>query len=445
MLVYPKEFRKKTIPVEKNSCFVLMPFKEELDYVYGNLKDLLDKLEIKCSRADEDNIGSIPIINRIITKIISSQYLIVDISYMNPNVFYELGIAHTFKDSRNILIIKQKNDEVPFDIKHIKYFEYDINNLKLFNAQIKKFIDSNKHISTFYESLNICGLLNFIDENKNDYIENLQNALGEAAIITCSNVLSDFMSDITEKDMDSLLKKYINYMNELIKKKDISNLVEVINIFFEILSKSTSFKISKTVISDFLNGSTLLFLNDDILLLEWQTDLAIKIAEKTTNIKDVLNWIIEYFKRTKSATIDLNRYKLEKFLLLNNNKKINNIIINSLENDNCYIREHMSDIIGEKNLKEGFSTLCSCLKKEDNFVTASSMIAAIGKLNDINGIEEINYWINLNQKDIKDTKQYFVLNRALMAISSLDNTPQKEHINAFNKKYGELLKDYFII
>ena len=80
MLVYPKEFRKKIIPVEKNSCFVLMPFKEELDYVYGNLKDLLDKLEIKCSRADEDNIGSIPIINRIITKIISSQYLIVDIT-----------------------------------------------------------------------------------------------------------------------------------------------------------------------------------------------------------------------------------------------------------------------------------------------------------------------------------------------------------------------------
>ena len=57
-----------------------------------------------------------PIINKILVEILKAQFIIVDLSESNPNVFYELGIAHTFKDAQNIFLLKNRNSKVPFDI-----------------------------------------------------------------------------------------------------------------------------------------------------------------------------------------------------------------------------------------------------------------------------------------------------------------------------------------
>ena len=105
----------------------------------------------------------------------------------------------------------------------------------------------------------------------------------------------------------------------------------------------------------------------------------------------------------------------------------------------------MSDIIGEKKLEEAINLLCFQLEKEENFFTASSIISAIGKLGKIEGIDNINLWIYNNLTEIRDTRQFFVLRRALIAIKSLDNTEEKKYINEFNEKYYEDIKNYFII
>ena len=106
-IIYPKQFRFAKIHIEKNRCFILMPFKKEFDYVYGVIKKELNDNGFICNRADEIS-GSKPILNKILTEILRSQYIIADLSGYNPNVFYELGVAHVFKDANNILIIKQK-------------------------------------------------------------------------------------------------------------------------------------------------------------------------------------------------------------------------------------------------------------------------------------------------------------------------------------------------
>lgn len=61
-----------------------------------------------------------------------------------------------------------------------------------------------------------------------------------------------------------------------------------------------------------------------------------------------LPWIINYFSQSKSSIIDLNRYKLESFLMNSTSKEVETVIISSLFNDDCHIREHMADIIGAK-------------------------------------------------------------------------------------------------
>ena len=139
--IYPKQFRNAKIPIEKNRCFFIMPFADDFDIVYGELKSLLGKDGYVCTRVDEI-AGSTPIINKILTELLKAQFIIVDLTNCNPNVFYELGIAHTFKDAENIFLLKQKGTSVPFDITHLTYMEYEKDNLKY--SDIKTLKDGNR-------------------------------------------------------------------------------------------------------------------------------------------------------------------------------------------------------------------------------------------------------------------------------------------------------------
>ena len=94
--IYPKQFINDKIPIEKNRCFMLMPFSPEFDFIYGTIKKDLNDNGLICNRADEI-AGSKPILNKILTEILKSRYIIADLTAYNPNVFYELGIAHSFK------------------------------------------------------------------------------------------------------------------------------------------------------------------------------------------------------------------------------------------------------------------------------------------------------------------------------------------------------------
>lgn len=131
--IYPKQFQFDKVMVQKNKCFMIMPFDEKFNCVYATIKETAEKNQVICIRADEMN-GSQPIVNKIIKGILESQYIIVDITDAKPNVFYELGIAHSFRDARNILIIKQRDTQYPFDISHLPYQEYDPNNIFRLNS-----------------------------------------------------------------------------------------------------------------------------------------------------------------------------------------------------------------------------------------------------------------------------------------------------------------------
>lgn len=133
--IYPKEFRNENIIIQKNKCFVIMPFKKDYDLLYGNLKESLEESGYNCTRAD-DISGSTVIMNKILCEMLSSQFVIADLTSLNANVFYELGIAHSFKDAKNVIIIKRKNEECPFDLSHLSYINYNENNYKLLTSKI---------------------------------------------------------------------------------------------------------------------------------------------------------------------------------------------------------------------------------------------------------------------------------------------------------------------
>lgn len=59
----------------------------------------------------------------IITRLMNSDYVVADITFPNPNVFYELGLRHACKVG-TLLIKDRSAPRVPFDVSHLRHIEY---------------------------------------------------------------------------------------------------------------------------------------------------------------------------------------------------------------------------------------------------------------------------------------------------------------------------------
>jgi len=114
-------------PVKKlgRDVFVLMPFLDEMRPVYeDHIKKVASSLELTCGRAD-DLFSPSPIMNDIWSSIVQSRFIIADCTGKNANVFYEMGIAHTI--GKKVIMITQIENDIPFDIRHIRCFKYNYN------------------------------------------------------------------------------------------------------------------------------------------------------------------------------------------------------------------------------------------------------------------------------------------------------------------------------
>lgn len=154
-----------------------------------------------------------------------------------------------------------------------------------------------------------------------------------------------------------------------------------------------------------------------------------------------LPWIIGYFSRSKAASIDLNRYKLEALLLTSDVEEINRAIINSLFSNDCHIREHMADIIGEKQLLNAGNALCRQLLSEENYYTAISIIEALGKLDYASGLGTIEEWLTAHEQDIIQSKMYTVFRHAQNAIVRLDHSTDGFHRTKLAQKYAKYITE----
>ena len=99
-----------------------MPFKDELKDVYWKaIKPACDSAGFRALRVDE--LEGVFNINKIIEYIFKSDAIVADLTDWNPNVFYEMGVAHAI-DNKTIMIIENK-DKVPFDVSTYSCILYD--------------------------------------------------------------------------------------------------------------------------------------------------------------------------------------------------------------------------------------------------------------------------------------------------------------------------------
>ncbi|NGZ17126.1 hypothetical protein G6Z94_07145 [Vibrio aestuarianus] len=99
--------------VDPKKIFVLTPFNNEFYSQYMTVKHTVEDLGFKCVRGDDSNISS-NILAHVIEEMLSAKIVIANISGRNPNVFYELGIAHAL--GKPVLLISESLSDIPFDI-----------------------------------------------------------------------------------------------------------------------------------------------------------------------------------------------------------------------------------------------------------------------------------------------------------------------------------------
>lgn len=442
-LIYPKQFQRVSVPVEKNRCFMIMPFKDKLNRVYGAIKSELNKAGYVCNRVDEIG-GATPIINKILTEILRSRCVIADLTDCNPNVFYELGVAHSFKEAQNIIILKQKGSYVPFDITHLKYIEYDPDNMIYLTSEIIEEISSNSYMADFREALNIRGIISYVKNDEESFIEYLERKLPENLPFLIS-ILNNEIRKYNSEDIERFLSEYEKLLGYTIVKEPEEIINGLLAVYREILISLAMFPVTERSVRAFLDDSFGEHFNTNKeKMLIWKTDLAIALAKANKMMDIILPWIIQYFSQTKTASIDLNRYKLEAFLMTDENIKTNDVICNAIFDSNCYIREHMADIVGEKQLHSGVNNLCRQLTAEENFYTAVSIMEALGKLRNPIALNYILKWIQNNEKKVLSEKQYFVLKHARVALAKLTDDTTEYNLIQFDEKYQKYLQDYFI-
>jgi hypothetical protein len=122
------------------SCFVDMPFGKrpdlasgvevDFDHIYESaIRPAIEEAGLEPIRGDQERTGGvihIPMFGRLLL----SEYVVVDMTLANPNVFYEMGIRHTAKPFTTVPIFAAIHN-IPFDVALVRSIPYNLDKGKL--------------------------------------------------------------------------------------------------------------------------------------------------------------------------------------------------------------------------------------------------------------------------------------------------------------------------
>ena len=121
-----KTTRGTTPPTKaKDSCFAIMPFGGWFDDYYTSIfVPAITEAGLTPCRAD-DLYRPSTIVADIWNYTNRAKLVIADLSGKNPNVFYELGLAHAL--AKPAILVVESMEDVPFDLRALRVLQYDKN------------------------------------------------------------------------------------------------------------------------------------------------------------------------------------------------------------------------------------------------------------------------------------------------------------------------------
>lgn len=133
------------------NCFVVIGFGMKTDYATGRtlnldltyqklIKPAFDKVGIRCFRAIDVNVtGSI---DKLMYKwIYHADFVVADLSTMNANVFYELGVRHAQRPKTTLIMAENEMfKRLPFDLSHTIIYGYEHLGEEIADKETERFV-----------------------------------------------------------------------------------------------------------------------------------------------------------------------------------------------------------------------------------------------------------------------------------------------------------------
>lgn len=102
----------------------MQPFAGHLSTYYEAIfKPAIERAGLSPMRADDDIFATGKIMDQVWRGIRHASVLVAELTSKNPNVFYELGLAHALR--KPVVLVSSNEDDVPFDLRHIRVILYD--------------------------------------------------------------------------------------------------------------------------------------------------------------------------------------------------------------------------------------------------------------------------------------------------------------------------------
>lgn len=195
--------------MSKAKVFVIMPFSEEFFESYEMIKNHFEG-EFEFSHAgDEDNQQNI--LADIIPPIYNADIVLADLTNLNANVMYELGIAHSF-NKKTIIITRDEMSKLPFDLKQYRTKGYSTHFKKFFD--LIEYLDKHLHGAIDGSVVFNNPVYDFLDKNQ---IDPKQLFAREAITIELDNSdkgFIDFLADI-EEDTEKMTAHIMDMSDEM--------------------------------------------------------------------------------------------------------------------------------------------------------------------------------------------------------------------------------------
>lgn len=195
--------------MSKTKVFVIMPFADDFFESYEMIKEhFSDDFEFSHA-GEEDNQQNI--LADIIPPIYAADIVLADLTGLNPNVMYELGIAHSF-NKKTIMITRDDLGSLPFDLKQYRAKDYSTHFKKFYDliAYLEKNLQGARDGSVIFN--NPVG--DFMDRSKIAPEELFRKEIIKVDIPEGEMGFLDFLAEI-EEDTENMTKDIQNMSSEM--------------------------------------------------------------------------------------------------------------------------------------------------------------------------------------------------------------------------------------
>ena len=113
--------------------------KIDFDRVYETMQGAVRKAGLECLRADLDPGGGF-VHRSMFEALLVAEYVIVDLTFANPNVTYEVGLRHGANAGRGTFLVCEQRSlsTLPFDFRPFRAIPYSVARLDRLGAALRK-------------------------------------------------------------------------------------------------------------------------------------------------------------------------------------------------------------------------------------------------------------------------------------------------------------------